>query len=160
MHTDGKGPSGKRPTVLIYGHYDVQPEDPVDSWTHPPFQMTYDEAENYIYGRGVDDDKGGLLQALHCAELGVKARHGEESYDTIERRWHRPTLEIVGMHGGFIGQGMKTIVPHKASAKISCRLVPGQVPDDIFEKVAAYIKKVTPRYATVHVKRMGGSAGQ
>ncbi len=54
-------------------------------------------------------------------------------------RWHRPTLEVVGVHGGFTGAGMKTIVPSKASAKISCRLVPNQQPADIAAKVSLHV---------------------
>lgn len=54
---------------------------------------------------------------------------------TLSKRWHRPTLEVVGLGGGFQGAGIKTIVPRAASAKLSARLVPGQTPADITEKV-------------------------
>ncbi len=50
-------------------------------------------------------------------------------------RWHRPTLEVVGMVGGFTGEGIKTVIPRHAMAKLSCRLVPHQTPADILEKV-------------------------
>ncbi|GBF98443.1 hypothetical protein Rsub_11088 [Raphidocelis subcapitata] len=65
----GAGPDA--PTVLIYGHYDVQPVDPLDLWTSPPFAP--EERGGYFYGRGVDDDKGGLLNAVHAVESYLQA---------------------------------------------------------------------------------------
>ncbi|EFJ44084.1 hypothetical protein VOLCADRAFT_106556 [Volvox carteri f. nagariensis] len=259
------------PTVLVYGHYDVQPVDPLDAWDTPPFEVV--KRDGYFYGRGVDDDKGGLLQAVqaveawlqetgavpvnvkfllegqeeimsphlnsflhrHAArlaarlalsadggqpapdqggislglrgvvslqvdvvtadtdlhsgmkggsspnpnqvlaellaglhdpttravadvepitdldrmdmemygfdpekearELGLLAHVGEEGYSILEQRWHRPTLEVVGMTGGFTGAGIKTVIPRTAMAKISCRLVPNQAPGRVLEKI-------------------------
>ena len=50
-------------------------------------------------------------------------------------RWMRPTLEVVGMSSGFTGEGVKAVIPRAATAKLSCRLVPGQQPQDIYRKV-------------------------
>ncbi|GIL53251.1 hypothetical protein Vafri_8907 [Volvox africanus] len=269
------------PTVLVYGHYDVQPVDPLDAWESPPFEVS--KRDGYYYGRGVDDDKGGLLQAVQAveawlqetgavpinvkfllegqeevmsphltaflqrhagrlvadlalsadggqpaadrggislglrgvvslqldvvtadtdmhsgmkggssansnhvlaallagmrdprtqavtvegfyddvaritdldrrdmemydfnpekeaAELGLLGHVGEEGYSILEQRWLRPTLEVVGMAGGFTGEGIKTVIPRSAMAKISCRLAPRQTPQDILKKVCCTV---------------------
>ncbi|MBI1806653.1 MAG: dipeptidase [Ignavibacteria bacterium] len=279
-----------KPTVLIYGHYDVQPVDPIHLWTSPPFEATI-RGEN-LYARGSADDKGqvfihlksieaymkkmgnlpinlkmiiegeeeigsehlstflkehkellkadlvvisdtsmfardvpsvcyglrGLaymqidligpnkdlhsgsfggsvhnpIQALteiiaqlhdkngritisgfyndvlpltkkerdayrklpwsdkkYAKELGVTQLHGEKGFTTLERLWARPTLECNGIYGGFTGEGAKTVLPAKASAKISMRLVPNQKSDKIAKLFEKHIKKITPK--TVHV---------
>ncbi|MEL6306919.1 MAG: dipeptidase [Chloroflexota bacterium] len=82
---------------------------------------------------------------------GAQVPWGEEDYTLLERIGARPTLEITGMAGGYFGEGSKSIVPHKAWAKISCRLVPDQDPNDIKEKVVKHIKKLTPPTVTVEV---------
>ncbi|KAG2423927.1 hypothetical protein HYH02_015266 [Chlamydomonas schloesseri] len=295
------GPNGTAPpTVLIYGHYDVQPVDPLELWETPPFKVV--KRDGYYYGRGVDDDKGGLLEALHAVEawlqetgtlpvnvkfllegqeevmsphltsflrqnakllaadlalsadggqpaadrgglslglrgvvgaqlevvtsgtdmhsgmkggavanpnsvlaallagmhdpvthaitvegfyddvlpmteqdrrdveaygfdaqqelleLGLYGHVGEQGYSVLEQRWHRPTLEVVGMSGGFTGEGIKTVIPARASAKISCRLVPKQTPQDILEKLQAHVAKHCPAYARCSLSALGGGA--
>ncbi|CAL5219932.1 g1864 [Coccomyxa viridis] len=276
------------PTVLIYGHYDVQPVDPLELWDTPPFEPKVDRKDKMLFnGRGVSDDKGGLLQPIHAVEaylktskqlpvnvkfllegqeeigspnlaellqehkdllradialsadggqispkhsgialglrgavafeveaqtvdvdlhsgmkggsvqnpihalaqfidnlhapngsvkvegfyrgvqertaediadaaaypfdeeaemksLGALGPHGEDGYTTLERRWLRPTLEVVGIWGGFTGTGIKTIVPSKATAKISCRLVPDQDPVEVLEALRAHTKSHAP----------------
>ncbi|GIL53250.1 hypothetical protein Vafri_8907 [Volvox africanus] len=288
------------PTVLVYGHYDVQPVDPLDAWESPPFEVS--KRDGYYYGRGVDDDKGGLLQAVQAveawlqetgavpinvkfllegqeevmsphltaflqrhagrlvadlalsadggqpaadrggislglrgvvslqldvvtadtdmhsgmkggssansnhvlaallagmrdprtqavtvegfyddvaritdldrrdmemydfnpekeaAELGLLGHVGEEGYSILEQRWLRPTLEVVGMAGGFTGEGIKTVIPRSAMAKISCRLAPRQTPQDILKKVARHIETHCPVYARCNVTALGGGA--
>ena len=61
-------------------------------------------------------------------EIGVEALFGEPGYTPRERTWARPTLEINGIWGGFQGEGVKTVLPNAAHAKITCRLVPDQDP--------------------------------
>ncbi|WP_412768008.1 dipeptidase [Halobacillus yeomjeoni] len=279
LHAEGK------PTVLIYGHYDVQPEDPVDLWETPPFEPVI--KDDKIYARGATDDKGQLfihikalellfeeygelpinvklciegeeevasphlppyineneeklhadavvvsdtsfidkgqpaictslrgalameltvktantdlhsgtyggavpnsvhalvtiLDSLHDSsgkvavegfyegvpepteklkkevaevpfdeerikqELGLDALYGEEGFTFQERVGVRPTLEINGVTGGFQGEGLKTIVPCEASAKISCRLVGDQDPEKIYELLMDHVKKQCP----------------
>ncbi|WP_017570898.1 dipeptidase [Nocardiopsis halotolerans] len=72
------------------------------------------------------------------------ATWGEEGYSTLERIWLRPTAEINGMWGGHTGSGGKTIVPRSAHAKVSFRLVPGQEPLHVQDRVRAYVESATP----------------
>lgn len=289
-----------KPTVLIYGHYDVQPVDPLNLWTDPPFTPTV-RGEN-IYARGSADDKGQVfihmksIQAhmvnnkslpvnikfliegeeeigsenldsfieknkdllkcdyvivsdtamfdkdvpsicyglrglaymqvdvtgpnrdLHSGsfggavdnpinalariicklkdekgkvlidgfyddvlELTEKERNeytklpfdeekykkgleidelfGEEGYTTLERASARPTLDCNGIWGGFQGEGAKTVLPSKAGAKISMRLVPNQEPEKIEKLFTDYVKKITPNTVKVKVTSLHGGKG-
>ena len=291
LHAAGK------PTVLIYGHYDVQPVDPIELWTSPPFTAVIRDGN--LYARGAADDKGqvfvhlkaieayqktagalpiniklllegeeeigspnletfvknnsGLLAAdlvvisdsamfakgvpsicyglrglsymeihvtgpnrdLHSGSfggsvhnpiqalaemiaslhdkngrvtipgfydgvrplskkerdaykklpfrekeyaknLGVKQLYGEKGYTTLERLWTRPTLECNGIWGGFTGDGAKTVIPSKASAKISMRLVPDQDPDRIAKLFGRHLKNIAPRSTTVTIQSLHG----
>jgi acetylornithine deacetylase/succinyl-diaminopimelate desuccinylase-like protein len=285
------------PTILLYGHYDVQPVDPVNLWTSPPFQATI-RGEN-IYARGTADDKGQVLihfkgieaymkkegrlpvnlkmiiegeeeigsehlagfvkankkllkadlvvisdtsmfakgvpslcyglrglsymqieltgpkgdlhsgsfggsvhnpiQALseiiaklhddngrvtipgfydkvrkltakerssfrklpwndakYAKELGVGALYGEKGFTTLERLWARPTLECNGIWGGFTGEGAKTVLPAKAFAKISMRLVPDQKAAAVAKLFEKHIRKIAPKSVRVDVKYLHG----
>jgi len=273
------------PTALIYGHYDVQPEDPVEKWHSPPFTPTLRDGR--LYARGVSDDKGPLLipikvaeaffgeqrrlpinvkfiiegeeeigskhlegfiaqhtdllkadvvisadgamwrisepslvvgnrglcslefmvqgpakdlhsgrhggsvanplhaiarliaslhqpdgrvavagfydrvralsaaeraeiaaspfdEAAYLTQVGAAAAFGEPGYTTLERQWTRPTLEVNGMWGGYQGPGGKTIVPSEARAKITCRIVPDQDPNEVVELVARHLERHVP----------------
>ncbi|MEJ2291695.1 MAG: dipeptidase [Deinococcales bacterium] len=90
------------------------------------------------------------------AEAGVEATPGESGYSLIERLWARPTLDCNGIWGGFQGEGAKTVIPATAGAKISCRLVPGQDPDDISAKVAHALEAAAPAGIEVEVRRLHG----
>ncbi len=285
-----------KPTVLCYGHYDVQPPDPVDEWLSPPFEPT--ERNQNIYARGAVDDKGqmymhlkaiealmktgngklplnvrlliegeeevggeaiakfvreqpqrlkadfalisdtemfapnlptlcvglrgmvyteleasGPMTDLHSGiyggvapnpmealcqmiakmkddkghvlipgfykrvkrptskemkawkrlpfnperyrktEVGSKVLTGEPGFNIFERTWSRPTLEVHGMPGGFTGAGAKTVIPARASAKISMRLVPDQRPDEIYKLYANFVKKITPKGIEIKIKQ-------
>jgi acetylornithine deacetylase/succinyl-diaminopimelate desuccinylase-like protein len=291
--------AASRPTVLIYGHFDTQPVDPIELWTQPPFEPVV--RDNRIYARGASDDKGNMLipilaveallktqetlpvnvkfffegqeeigspqmpdfvsshrellacdlvlsadggqweekqpalvigrrglcglqidlqgaghdvhsgtyggtfqnpihalarlvTSMHSAhgeitiegfydsvreisdfersqiagipydetqymdELGVNQLFGESGYSTYERAWIRPTLEVNGIWGGFQGEGVKTVIPSKAHAKITCRLVPDQEPDKIVELISIHVKKHLPAGTTVSVQKLHGSA--
>jgi acetylornithine deacetylase/succinyl-diaminopimelate desuccinylase-like protein len=274
-----------RPTVLVYGHYDVQPPDPLEKWHSPPWTPTVRDGR--LYARGVSDDKGpmlipiavadaffatagslpvnvkfmfegeeeigsrhldafmlqhrallaadvvvsadgamwridepsltvssrglcgleltltaaskdlhsgrhggGVANPLHAmaaliaslhedngrvavagfydgvcelsseeraaiaalpydeqaylAQVGAPAAVGEPGYTTLERQWTRPTLEVNGMWGGYQGPGQKTVIPSEAHAKITCRLVPDQDPDEVAARVRHHLEAHVP----------------
>jgi len=84
-------------------------------------------------------------------DLGIKALWGEKGYTTTERTGIRPTLEVNGIWGGYIGEGAKTVLPSKAQAKISMRLVPNQDSNKITELFSKHFKSLAPDYVTVKV---------
>ena len=283
-----------KPTVLVYGHYDVQPPDPLDEWLSPPFEPT--ERNGNLYARGAVDDKGqvvaqmkaleSLLAAggklplnvrvllegeeevggegiaayvaskpadlkadfalisdtelfapglptlcvglrgmiytelevrgaktdLHSGmyggaapnpfvalaqilaglkdenghilipgfyddiippsseelaawqslpfdeeqyrihEVGARQLVGEAGYSVLERTWARPTLDVHGIPGGFTGAGAKTVIPAKALAKVSMRLVPGMTPTKSFALYKSYVEKIAPAGVDVDVR--------
>jgi acetylornithine deacetylase/succinyl-diaminopimelate desuccinylase-like protein len=286
-----------RPTALIYGHYDVQPPEPLDLWVTGPFDPTVRHGE--LYARGAVDDKGqvfmhlkaleahlktsgtlpvnvklliegeeeigspnldpfilkhlGLLQAdlvvisdtamiargapgithglrgliyfqldiegtksdLHSGSFGgavinpafalaqilavlkdrngritipgfyddvrklpaeerralarlpfsekkfqkdicAPALFGEKGFTTLERLWARPTLEINGLYSGFIGEGAKTVLPGRAMAKVSMRLVPNQDPAKIARLFTRHVKRICPKTVRLTVKEISG----
>lgn len=93
-------------------------------------------------------------------ETGAPALVGEVGYSTLERKWARPTLEMNGILGGFTGEGAKTVLPAKAMAKVSCRLVPNQHPDKIAEALERHLRGKCPETVTMKIARMhGGEPG-
>jgi len=78
-------------------------------------------------------------------EVGSKVLTGEPGYSVLYRTWARPTLEVHGMPGGFTAPGAKTVIPARAFAKVSMRLVPNQDPDDVLKKYTKFVKKLTPK---------------
>jgi acetylornithine deacetylase/succinyl-diaminopimelate desuccinylase-like protein len=284
VYAEWLGAPGK-PTVLVYGHYDVQPPDPLEKWHSPPFTPTV--RDERLYARGVSDDKGPMLipikvaqayftttgalplnvkclfegeeeisspslesfirdnktllaadvvlsadgamwrieepsltvasrgitgleitltaagkdlhsgrhggavanplhamarlvaslhdddgrvavdgfydsvraltpaerdeiaalpfkDAAYLSQVGAPATFGESGYSTLERQWARPTLEVNGMWGGYEGPGQKTVIPSEAHAKITCRLVPDQDPDEIVRLVTRHLERHVP----------------
>ena len=292
------GAPGK-PTVLLYGHYDVQPPDPLEEWTSPPFEPTLRGDD--LFGRGTSDDKGqtwilikaverlmhldgtlpvnvkfliegeeesggesieayvaekpaelacdavvicdtemfaaglptlttglrglvygeiaveGARQDLHSGsyggaapnvlmaiaeiltalkhrdgrvliprfyervkapaeaelaawrslpfnegeyrekEVGSVALTGEPGYSVLERVWARPTFEVHGIRGGFVGEGAKTVIPARATVKISTRLVPDQQPDEIVALLKEAIAAACPRGVKAEFKLLSAA---
>jgi acetylornithine deacetylase/succinyl-diaminopimelate desuccinylase-like protein len=85
-------------------------------------------------------------------EVGSKVLTGEPGYSVLYRTWARPTLEVHGMPGGFVATGAKTVIPARASAKVSMRLVPNQDPDDVLKKYTKFVKKLTPKGIELNIK--------
>ncbi|NNC95852.1 MAG: dipeptidase [Chitinophagales bacterium] len=89
-------------------------------------------------------------------ELGIDDVHGESGFSTLERTSIRPTLDVNGIWGGYTGEGAKTVLPSKAHAKISMRLVPDQSSKEITELFAKHFKNLAPPYVKVEVRDMHG----
>ena len=91
--------------------------------------------------------------------IGVKALFGEQGYATLERNSCRPSFDVCGIWGGYTGEGSKTVLPSKAYAKVSCRLVPHQKHEVISRLFIDYINKVAPEYVQVKVTPTHGGEG-
>ena len=87
--------------------------------------------------------------------FGTEPTGGETGYTPLERNWIRPTLEINGISGGYSGDGFKTVIPAKALAKVSCRLVADQEPHHLFAKVKKYFEGAAPAGIRIDVKLHG-----
>src|SRR4051812_33949438 len=126
--------------IQIPGIYnDVEPPsaEEKESWTHLPF----DEHE-YL-----------------ASEVGSTELTGEPGYSVFERTWARPTLEVHGIAGGFTGVGAKTVIPAKAVAKVSIRLVPRQDPDQIVAAVKDFVKTHSPKGVECEVRVLSAGPG-
>ena len=125
-----KDPFGK---ILIPGFYDkVATPTPAElaAWKSLPF-----DEEHY-----------------RNTEVGSTALTGEPGFSVLERTWSRPTLEVHGMPGGFIGAGAKTVIPARATAKVSMRLVPDQTPTEVFAQYKSYVESLCPAGITLEVR--------
>jgi acetylornithine deacetylase/succinyl-diaminopimelate desuccinylase-like protein len=120
------------------------------------------DADNHITIPGFYDDvvqateeeralinRAPFNEAEYKAELGINALWGEKGYLTYERTGIRPTIEVNGIWGGYTGEGAKTVLPSKAFAKISARLVPNQSSEKITEKLLQYFQSKAPAGVTV-----------
>jgi len=87
-------------------------------------------------------------EAGYVGQLGLDEAHGEPGYSTLERLWERPTLEVNGIEGG----GKYTVIPHLAVGHVSCRLVPGQNPDSVLERITDHVRSHQPAGVRVEVR--------
>jgi len=299
VYAEWLGAPGK-PTLLVYGHYDVQPPEPLEPWLSPPFEPT--ERNGNLYARGATDDKGQMFTHLKSAEawlktegkmpvnvkfviegeeevgganleaflaneagrlkcdyavisdssqfapgapaityglkglayfelilqganrdlhsgtyggavanplnalatilaslkgpdgrinlegfydsvrplaewerkqfaalafsesafqsdLGVKELDGESGFTTLERKWARPTCDVNGLYGGYSGPGPKTVLPSKAGAKVSFRLVPDQDPKTVLRQFREHVARVCPPGVTYEIINHHGAPG-
>jgi acetylornithine deacetylase/succinyl-diaminopimelate desuccinylase-like protein len=93
-----------------------------------------------------------------CRQAGVKALEGEAGRSPYERTGTRPTAEVVGLHSGYGGPGMKTIVPATANLKVAVRLVPEQSADEVEARFRQWMADQAPKYADVNITTVGGVA--
>jgi acetylornithine deacetylase/succinyl-diaminopimelate desuccinylase-like protein len=129
-----RGPDGK---VRVDGFYDAV--KPLEEWERADFaELPFSEA-------------------AFQADLGVTALVGEEGYTTLERKWARPTCDVHGLFGGYAGPGPKTVLPCKAGAKLSFRLVPDQDPRTVEALFREHVRKATPPGVTVEVMTHHGA---
>ena len=125
-----KNPEGH---ILIPGFYDkvaAPSADEVKAWKSLPF-----DEEDY-----------------RKSEVGSSALAGEPGFSVQERTWVRPTMDVHGMPGGFIGAGAKTVIPAKATAKVSFRLVPDMNPQEAFAQYKKYVESLQPKGVKLSVR--------
>ncbi len=122
-----------------------------DEKNHITIPGFYDDVMVLTETERKDLNTAPFSQVDYNTDLGIDMAWGEEGYTTIERTGIRPTLEVNGMWSGYIGEGAKTVLPAKANAKISMRLVPNQNSDIIAKKFEAYFLKLAPPYVKVSV---------
>lgn len=123
-----------------------------DSNKHITIPGFYDDVQNLS-----DEERSALANApfdleAYKKDLNIADIEGEQGYSTIERTGIRPTLDCNGIWGGYIGEGAKTVLPSKASAKISMRLVPNQSSEKITELFQKHFESIAPKSVTVKVK--------
>ena len=122
-----------RGVVAVDGFYDgvlAATEEELAEWQQLPFDE--DELRTQIGARSL---------------IGADGRHS-----ALERMWTRPTLDLHGVWGGFTGEGIKTVIPAEARAKLSCRLVPEQTPERVLELVIAHLERHRPSEATLTIE--------
>ena len=89
-------------------------------------------------------------------DVGAPMLHGEKGFTTLERLWARPTLEVNGLLSGFTGAGAKTVLPSRAMAKVSMRLVPNQDPNKIARSFVQHVKRLAPKTVRVKITEVSG----
>jgi acetylornithine deacetylase/succinyl-diaminopimelate desuccinylase-like protein len=91
-------------------------------------------------------------EAYRRSEVGSRELTGEPGFSVLERTWSRPTMDVHGMPGGFVGAGAKTVIPAKATAKISFRLVPDMNPQEVFAQYKSYVESLQPKGIELRVR--------
>lgn len=116
----------------------------------------YDDVEELSQEEKAMLDKVPFDEEKYKASIGVKALWGEKGYGTLERNASRPSFDVCGIWGGYTGEGSKTVLPSKAFAKLSCRLVPNQDHHKISQLFADYFRQIAPGYIQVEVRPSHG----
>jgi acetylornithine deacetylase/succinyl-diaminopimelate desuccinylase-like protein len=125
-----KDPQGR---ILVPGFYDkvaAPSADELKAWKRLPF-----DEEDY-----------------RISEIGSRELIGEPGFSVQERTWVRPTMDVHGMPGGFIGAGAKTVIPAKATAKISFRIVPDMYSQEVFAQYKSYVESLQPKGIELRVR--------
>ncbi|MDQ6814119.1 MAG: dipeptidase [Bacteroidota bacterium] len=120
-----------------------------DENNHITIPGFYDDVLNSADAERAEMAKAPYNEEEYKQDLGVKALWGEKGFTTNERTGIRPTLEVNGIWGGYTGEGAKTVLPSKAFAKISCRLVPNQTSAKMTELLIRHIESIAPPSVTV-----------
>ena len=137
MLSKAKDANGRIQIPGIYDDVEPPSAEEKQSWEHLPF----DEAE-YLK-----------------SEVGATHLTGEPGYSVFERTWARPTFEVHGIAGGFTGTGAKTVIPAKAVAKVSIRLVPKQDPQKVIRAVEQWVKANSPKGIQCEVRVLSAGPG-
>ena len=155
---------------LHSGHFGGAVANPINELCHLIDQVVdkdgkitiphfYDDVEDVpqaerdmIHQIPFDEDK-------YMKAIGVHALKGEKGYSTLERNSCRPSFDVCGIWGGYTGEGSKTVIPSKAYAKVSCRLVPHQRHEIISKLFIDYINQIAPDWIQVKVTPMHGGEG-
>tara|TARA_A100001037_G_scaffold306727_1_gene354631 strand:+ start:1275 stop:2669 length:1395 start_codon:yes stop_codon:yes gene_type:complete len=122
-----------------------------DENNHITIPGFYDNVVNLSNQERADIARAPFSLEEYKRALDLSDVHGEHDFTTMERTGIRPTLDVNGIWGGYIGEGAKTVIPSKAYAKISMRLVPNQTNEEITEKFTNYFKQIAPKSVSVKV---------
>src|SRR5207249_4381691 len=131
-----KGPDGKIRIPGFYRRVKRASRKELDAWKRLPFK-----------------EKEFLKK-----EVGAAALIGEKGFSVLERLWARPTLEVHGIRGGFTGEGAKTVIPARAVAKVSARLVACQRPDEAEAQIKAAVERACPKGVTAEFRALHSAA--
>jgi acetylornithine deacetylase/succinyl-diaminopimelate desuccinylase-like protein len=130
-----------------------------DENNHITIPGFYDKVDELSAAEREEMGRAPFSHENYCKALDIADTHGEKGYSTMERASIRPTLDVNGIWGGYTGEGAKTVIPSKAFAKISMRLVPSQVSQEITELFQTHFESIAPRGVKVKVKpHHGGEA--
>ncbi|MDZ4712805.1 MAG: dipeptidase [bacterium] len=119
----------------------------------------YDDVLNLTEKERLEYTKLPFDEKKYKEGLEIEEVFGEEGYTTLERASGRPTLDCNGIWGGFQGEGAKTVLPSKASAKISMRLVPNQDPEKIEKLFTDFVMKIAPKSVKIKITSLHGGKG-
>ena len=148
LHSGGFGGIVHNPALAL-AQITSKLHNPDNSIAVPGF---YDDVLSLSEEERAELKKNDILESTLREVTGVPQSWGEEGYTLRERQSARPTLEVNGLLSGFTGEGEKTVLPAKAMAKISCRLVSNQNPVRIYELVRDYVTQITPPTVRSEVK--------
>ena len=123
-----------------------------DENNHITIPGFYDDVDELSADQRAELNKAPFNLEAYKKDLNIDDIHGEKGYTTIERTGVRPTLDVNGIWGGYIGEGAKTVLPSKAYAKISMRLVPNQNSHKVTEKFQNYFNSIAPKSVKVAVR--------
>ncbi len=123
-----------------------------DENNHITIPGFYDKVQEISAAERAEMAKAPFVEEEFKNALGINAVHGEKGFSTLERNSIRPTLDVNGIWGGYIGEGAKTVIASKAYAKISMRLVPNQTSKEITDLFTKHFESIAPQSVKVKVK--------